>query len=140
MVPSKMNTRLNPIMNATPFQNILPLLRSRSSVPAPLINARYPGTNGKVHGAKKVRSPAKNDEMASPGIVLFNLQKLSKFWFVKPCYHFIINKNDWHAHLSTFLNHLIASRRIFRNVIVREDDTIFLEEFFSCVTEMASWC
>src|SRR3990167_3970801 len=124
MVPSTIKTRLNPIINATPFQKILPRFRSRSSAPVPLINAKYPGTNGSVHGAKNVRSPAKNDETISPVIVLFNLQKLSQFWLVKTCYHLIIDKNDWHTHLSAFLNHLVAFSRVFRNVIIREDDTV----------------
>jgi|GEM_PF-1805418 len=63
------------------------------------MNAKYPGTKGNVHGARKVSNPAKNDGIMSPIMLLLNLQKFLEFWFVEACYDFPVNINHRNSHL-----------------------------------------
>jgi len=65
-LPKTMNTELKPTIYRTPFTKILRLALAlvsgflSSSAEAPLIKLKYPGTRGRVQGAKNVRMPATN--------------------------------------------------------------------------------
>ncbi len=58
--PSNINTTENPITNAMAFINIRLLLFPIDPWGTPAINAKYPGTMGRVHGAKNIKTPATN--------------------------------------------------------------------------------
>lgn len=63
-VPKIIKTALNPTIKKKPFRKIFQRAlfafsgSFKSSREAPLINPKYPGTKGRVQGAKKVRIPA----------------------------------------------------------------------------------
>jgi len=71
-VPKRMNTILKPNIKKSPFKKIF--FREfftitgflKSTADTPLINPRYAGTNGKVHGARKVKIPATNADIINP--------------------------------------------------------------------------
>ncbi len=75
-VPNKINMIENPRIKKTPLRNIFLRTSSRfvssykSSLETPLINPKYAGTSGSVHGARNVSSPAKNAENISPNPII----------------------------------------------------------------------
>jgi len=71
-IPNVIKTSENPTINARPLRNIFRRAALAvsgffsASWSTPLMNPRYAGTSGKVHGARKVSSPAKNDAITNP--------------------------------------------------------------------------
>jgi hypothetical protein len=72
--PRSIKTKLKPSTKNNPFIKTFDLLLSILFpliflMDEPLINVKYAGTKGKVHGARKVSSPAINDGIMSSNIL-----------------------------------------------------------------------
>src|SRR3989344_3986433 len=78
-VPEIMNTMLKPITKNKPFKKILRRVLSgvvmlfKLLSGTPLINARYPGTKGRVQGARNVSRPATKDEKIKEASIINKL-------------------------------------------------------------------